>query len=364
MPPPSGGGSSPRPESPTSGPRPCTRERRRAWWPSAHARWSGPRPSPPSSVSSGAHDSYESLVADPEVDAVYVASPHSEHHDHSLLALAAGKPVLVEKAFTRNAVEAAAVIDEGPRPRSSWPWSRRCGPASSRTTTSYDAPSTRACSARSEPSRPTTASCSRPTDPNAWPTPRSPAVRAPRPGHLPGLLRAPGARHVRRGPGDGDAHHDRRRRERDDRGDLGAGRHRHPLLDDARQDPLRGVRSRAPRRASRSTVGSTSPRRCACSTPTTTRSTATTRRAASTGWPTRPPSSPGSSPLGKTELLVRLPLDATLRDHAGPRRGTPAARRPLPGRGLKPSDTCGQQHHSTDPRLRHDRARHGRSGCL
>ena len=58
-----------------------------------------------------AHGSYESLVADPEVDAVYVASPHSEHHDHALLALAAGKPVLVEKAFTRNAVEAAAVIE-------------------------------------------------------------------------------------------------------------------------------------------------------------------------------------------------------------------------------------------------------------
>jgi predicted dehydrogenase len=58
-----------------------------------------------------AHGSYDDLVADPEVDAVYVASPHSEHHDHALLALAAGKPVLVEKAFTRNAAEAAAVVD-------------------------------------------------------------------------------------------------------------------------------------------------------------------------------------------------------------------------------------------------------------
>jgi predicted dehydrogenase len=57
-----------------------------------------------------AHGSYESLVADDAVDAIYVASPHSEHHDHALLALGAGKPVLVEKAFTRNAVEAAAVI--------------------------------------------------------------------------------------------------------------------------------------------------------------------------------------------------------------------------------------------------------------
>jgi predicted dehydrogenase len=58
-----------------------------------------------------AHGSYEALVADTEIDAIYVASPHSEHHDHALLALAAGKPVLVEKAFTRSAAEAAAVID-------------------------------------------------------------------------------------------------------------------------------------------------------------------------------------------------------------------------------------------------------------
>lgn len=58
-----------------------------------------------------AYGSYEDLVADTGIDAIYVASPHSEHHDHALLALGAGKPVLVEKAFTRNAAEAAAVID-------------------------------------------------------------------------------------------------------------------------------------------------------------------------------------------------------------------------------------------------------------
>src|SRR5581483_8289762 len=56
------------------------------------------------------YGSYEALVADDGVDAIYVASPHSEHHDHALLALAGGKPVLVEKAFTRNAAEAEAVI--------------------------------------------------------------------------------------------------------------------------------------------------------------------------------------------------------------------------------------------------------------
>jgi len=56
------------------------------------------------------HGSYEALVRDPEVDVVYVASPHSGHRDHALLAIAAGKHVLVEKSFTRNAAEAAEVV--------------------------------------------------------------------------------------------------------------------------------------------------------------------------------------------------------------------------------------------------------------
>ena len=58
-----------------------------------------------------AYGSYAELVADDGIDAVYVASPHSEHRDHTLLALEAGKPVLVEKAFTRNAAEAQQIID-------------------------------------------------------------------------------------------------------------------------------------------------------------------------------------------------------------------------------------------------------------
>ena len=52
-----------------------------------------------------AHASYEALVADPDVDVVYVASPHTYHHAHALLALNAGKHVLVEKPFTINARE-------------------------------------------------------------------------------------------------------------------------------------------------------------------------------------------------------------------------------------------------------------------
>ncbi|WP_298039894.1 Gfo/Idh/MocA family protein [uncultured Microbacterium sp.] len=53
-----------------------------------------------------AHGSYESLVADPDVDIVYVATPHPMHHADARLALENGKHVLVEKAFTVNRAEA------------------------------------------------------------------------------------------------------------------------------------------------------------------------------------------------------------------------------------------------------------------
>ncbi|MGH3251311.1 MAG: Gfo/Idh/MocA family protein [Trebonia sp.] len=57
----------------------------------------------------GRHGSYESLVADPGVDAVYVATPHPMHRDNAVLALRAGKHVLVEKPFTMNAGQAREV---------------------------------------------------------------------------------------------------------------------------------------------------------------------------------------------------------------------------------------------------------------
>ncbi len=56
------------------------------------------------------HGSYEALVADDQLDAIYVATPHSEHRANALLAIAAGKHVLVEKAFTRNVAEAEEVF--------------------------------------------------------------------------------------------------------------------------------------------------------------------------------------------------------------------------------------------------------------
>lgn len=58
-----------------------------------------------------AHGSYEDLVGDPDVDIVYIATPHPMHAANALLALEAGKHVLVEKPFTLNAAEAAAVRD-------------------------------------------------------------------------------------------------------------------------------------------------------------------------------------------------------------------------------------------------------------
>jgi predicted dehydrogenase len=57
-----------------------------------------------------AYGSYEALVGDPEVDVVYVATPHPFHHANARLALEAGKPVLVEKAFTMNAAEARDLV--------------------------------------------------------------------------------------------------------------------------------------------------------------------------------------------------------------------------------------------------------------
>ncbi|MCA1337472.1 Gfo/Idh/MocA family protein [Pseudooceanicola marinus] len=56
-----------------------------------------------------AHGSYEALVADPNVDIIYVATPHPFHLEGARLALEAGKHVMIEKPFAMNAAEAAEI---------------------------------------------------------------------------------------------------------------------------------------------------------------------------------------------------------------------------------------------------------------
>lgn len=57
-----------------------------------------------------AYATYEELVNDPEVDAIYIGTPHPFHKDNALLALRAGKAVLCEKPFTVNSVELEEVV--------------------------------------------------------------------------------------------------------------------------------------------------------------------------------------------------------------------------------------------------------------
>ena len=58
-----------------------------------------------------AYGSYAELIADPDVDLIYVGTPHSHHYDVTREALLAGKPCLVEKAFMANARQTKEIID-------------------------------------------------------------------------------------------------------------------------------------------------------------------------------------------------------------------------------------------------------------
>jgi predicted dehydrogenase len=58
------------------------------------------------------YGSYAELLADDDVDVVYIATTHGQHHEQALAALRAGKPLLVEKAFTLNARQAREVVAE------------------------------------------------------------------------------------------------------------------------------------------------------------------------------------------------------------------------------------------------------------
>ena len=59
----------------------------------------------------GVHEGYESLIADPEIDAVYNPLPNSLHGRWTRAALAAGKHVLCEKPFAANAAEAREIAE-------------------------------------------------------------------------------------------------------------------------------------------------------------------------------------------------------------------------------------------------------------
>jgi predicted dehydrogenase len=58
-----------------------------------------------------AHGSYADVLADAEVDVLYVATPHPQHHAIALAALRAGKALLVEKAFTATVAGAREVVE-------------------------------------------------------------------------------------------------------------------------------------------------------------------------------------------------------------------------------------------------------------
>ena len=58
-----------------------------------------------------AYGSYAQLIADPDVDLVYIGTPHSHHYDVTREALLADKPCLVEKAFMANFREAKEIVE-------------------------------------------------------------------------------------------------------------------------------------------------------------------------------------------------------------------------------------------------------------
>lgn len=58
-----------------------------------------------------AYGSYEELVNDPEVDLIYIATPHSFHFEHAKLCISHKKPVLCEKPFMVNAKQAKEIIE-------------------------------------------------------------------------------------------------------------------------------------------------------------------------------------------------------------------------------------------------------------
>ena len=58
------------------------------------------------------YSDYEKLTSDPEVDIIYIASPHSHHLEHTMLCLKNRKAVMCEKAFSLNSLEVEIMINE------------------------------------------------------------------------------------------------------------------------------------------------------------------------------------------------------------------------------------------------------------
>lgn len=58
------------------------------------------------------YGSYEALVSNPNIDVIYIATPHSHHHEHTLLCLRHNKAVLCEKAFAINGAQVREMVSE------------------------------------------------------------------------------------------------------------------------------------------------------------------------------------------------------------------------------------------------------------
>lgn len=72
-----------------------------------------------------AYGQVEEMLARPDIDAVYIATPHNHHFPDGMQALKAGKHVLIEKPFALNLGEGRELQAEAAR-RGSWRW-RQCG---------------------------------------------------------------------------------------------------------------------------------------------------------------------------------------------------------------------------------------------
>ena len=93
---------------------------------------------------------YQNLLADPDVDVVYIATPHNAHYPCAQMSLQAGKHTLVEKPIALNATPAAELTRlAAERMSSSW---GPCGQCSCGNSTSFGNCSTTVCSVRSAPS--------------------------------------------------------------------------------------------------------------------------------------------------------------------------------------------------------------------